>query len=299
MLISGEIDRRTGLSVAAVLAAALIWSSSFAVTKVVLAEVPPMTVGALRFVLAAAILGLVLHTRRDIRLPTPQQRIRLGGAGLLGITIYFALENAGVDLASATDATLIVAAYPIITMVPEILCGRARFSATRFAGMLVAIAGVWLVVRGQTGAGGDHHLLGVVMLLAGGVVWAVYNLVAQRDDSGASPIVVTYYQTLAGAGGFVLLSLFEADRWSVPSGANLMRIGFLAALCSVAAFLLYNYGLRRLDASAAVNLLNIVPVAGLAWAVLLAGETLNLVQVLGGAVVLVGVTMGLHRKAGT
>lgn len=299
MLISGEIDRRTGLSVAAVLAAALIWSSSFAVTKVVLAEVPPMTVGALRFVLAAAILGLVVHTRRDIRLPTPQQRIRLGGAGLLGITIYFALENAGVDLASATDATLIVAAYPIITMVPEILCGRARFSATRFAGMLVAIAGVWLVVRGQTGAGGDHHLLGVVMLLAGGVVWAVYNLVAQRDDSGASPIVVTYYQTLAGAGGFVLLSLFEADRWSVPSGANLMRIGFLAALCSVAAFLLYNYGLGRLDPSAAVNLLNIVPVAGLAWAVLLAGETLNLVQVLGGAVVLVGVTMGLHRKSGT
>lgn len=299
MLISGEIDRRTGLSVAAVLAAALIWSSSFAVTKVVLAEVPPMTVGALRFVLAAAILGLMVHTRRDVRLPTPRQRMRLGGAGLLGITIYFALENAGVDLASATDATLIVAAYPIITMVPEILCGRARFSATRFAGMLVAIAGVWLVVRGQAGAGGDHHLLGVVMLLAGGVVWAVYNLVAQRDDSGASPIVVTYYQTLAGAGGFVLLSMFEADRWSVPSGANLMRIGFLAALCSVAAFLLYNYGLRRLDPSAAVNLLNIVPVAGLAWAVLLAGETLNLVQVLGGAVVLVGVTMGLHRKSST
>jgi drug/metabolite transporter (DMT)-like permease len=289
--------RRLGLSVAAVIAAALIWSSSFAVTKVALSEIPPMTIGALRFVLAAAILAVVVHTRRDRRLPSPRQRLFIGFAGFLGITVYFALENVGVDWATASDATLIVASYPIITLVLEILFGRARFSVVRFAGMLVAIAGVWLVVRGQTGGGGENHLWGDLILIAGGVVWAVYNLVARRDDSGASPIVITYYQTLAGAGGFVLLALPEAGRWSVPSGGNLLRIGFLAAFCSVAAFLLYNYGLRRLEPSVAVNLLNIVPVAGLGWAVLLAGETLNLLQVLGGAVVIVGVTLGIYRKS--
>lgn len=296
--LEGSADRRrSGRSVAAILAAALIWSSSFAVTKLALAEIPPMTVGALRFVLAAVILGLVVHCRRDKRLPSPRQRLFIGFAGLLGITLYFALENVGVDWASASDATLIVASYPIITLVLEILFGRAGFSAIRFAGMVVAIAGVWLVVRGQTGGGGEHQLWGDLILIAGGVVWAVYNLVAQRDESGASPIVITYYQTLAGAGGFVLLSLFEADRWSVPSGGNLVRIGFLSALCSVAAFLLYNHGLRRLEPSVAVNLLNIVPVAGLGWAVLLAGETLTLPQLLGGCVVIVGVTLGSYRKS--
>ncbi|WP_280341725.1 DMT family transporter [Nocardia neocaledoniensis] len=297
MQITAPVDRRVGLSAAAVLAAALIWSSSFAVTKVVLAEVPPLTVGALRFGFAAAILGVLVRVRRDRRTLTRRQRIRIGGAGVLGITVYFAVENVGVDLATASDATLIVAAYPIITMVPEILCGRARFSAIRFAGTLVAIGGVWLVVRGAAGAGGGHHLLGDAILLAGGIVWALYNFVAKRDDSGASAIVVTYYQTLAGACGFALLAMSEADSWSVPSGANLARIAFLAALCSVAAFLLYNHGLRGLDPSAAVNLLNIVPVAGLAWAVLLAGERLNPAQVLGGAIVIVGVMMGLHRNA--
>jgi drug/metabolite transporter (DMT)-like permease len=280
-----------GLSVAAVLAAALIWSSSFAVTKVVLAEVPPMTLGAIRFVVAALVLGVVVHAGGR-RLPAPRQRLSLGFAGLLGITAYFALENAGVDLATASDATLIVAAYPIITLA---LSGRAAFSPVRLIGMLVAIAGVWLVVRGQTG-GGEHRLWGDVLLVAGGLAWAVYNLVVRRDGSGASPIVVTYYQTLAGAGGFVLLSLTEVDRWSVPAGGTLLRIGFLAVFCSVAAFLLYNHGLRGLEPSVAVNLLTIVPVAGLGWAVLLAGETLGLAQVLGGAVVLIGVTLGSRRK---
>jgi drug/metabolite transporter (DMT)-like permease len=296
---TGAARRGLGLSVAAILAAALIWSSSFAVTKVALAEIPPMTIGAMRFLLATVVLGVVVHTGRDRRLPSPGQRLFIGFAGLLGITAYFALENVGVDLATASDATLIVASYPIITLVLEILCGRATFSPVRLIGMLVAVTGVWLVVQGQTGGGGEHHLRGDLILIAGGVVWAVYNLVAQRDDSGASPIVVTYYQALAGAGGFVLLSLTEVDRWSVPTEGNLLRIGFLAALCSVAAFLLYNYGLRHLEPSVAVNLLNIVPVAGLGWAVLLAGETLNFLQVLGGAIVIVGVTLGIYRKSNT
>ncbi|MDQ7803188.1 DMT family transporter [Amycolatopsis sp. A133] len=281
---------RRGLAVAAVLGAALIWSSSFAVTKVVLAEVPPMTLGALRFVLAALILAVAVHAGPERRrLPAPRERLFIGLAGLLGITAYFALENVGVDLASASDATLIVASYPILTLV---LSGRTVFSPVRLTGMLVAVAGVWLVVRGD----GSHSLWGDVFLIAGGVAWAAYNLLARRDGSGASPIVVTYYQTLAGAAGFVLLSLSEVDRWSVPSGANVLRIGFLAGLCSVAGFLLYNHGLRRLEASVAVNLLNVVPVAGLGWAVVLAGERLTLVQVLGGAVVIAGVTLGLHRR---
>ncbi|SEF34214.1 Permease of the drug/metabolite transporter (DMT) superfamily [Amycolatopsis pretoriensis] len=281
------ITETRGLSVAAVLAAALIWSSSFAVTKVVLAEVPPMTLGALRFVLAAAVLGVAAR-----RFPRPplRDRLSMGFAGLLGITAYFALENAGVDLATASDATLIVAAYPIITLV---LSGRAAFSPVRLAGMLLALAGVWLVVREQSGG---HRLWGDLLLVAGGFAWAAYNLVVRRDRSGASPIVVTYYQTLAGAGGFVLLSLTETPRWSVPSGGTLVRIGFLAVFCSVAAFLLYNHGLRGLEPSVAVNLLNVVPVAGLGWAVLLAGESLTGSQLFGGAVVLAGVFLGSVRR---
>lgn len=285
------------LAVAAVLLAALIWSSSFAVTKVALNQIPPMTIGALRFVLAAIVLAVLVHCQRGLVLPSQRQRIFIGVAGLLGITTYFALENVGVDLASASDATLIVASYPIITLLIELLWGRASFSMVRLMGMALAILGVWLVVQnGSRTDGGEHHLLGDIILIAGGVVWAVYNLTAQRDRSGASPVVVTYYQTVAGAGGFVLLSLSEVDRWSVPSGGDSIRILFLALFCSVLAFLLYNYGLRTLAPSVAVNLLNIVPVAGLMWAVVLAGESLGPLQLVGGATVIAGVSLGLYRS---
>ncbi|MEV4129013.1 DUF2000 family protein [Nocardia sp. NPDC049707] len=290
--------RERALAVAAVLAAALIWSTSYAVTKMTLAEIPPLTIGAIRFSVAALILAAVVHARRNQPLPTVRQRLVIGAAGLLGVAAYFAVENLGVDLATASDATLIVASYPIITLAVELILRRATLSVVRLAGMVIAIGGVWLVV--QDGSSGDlgNRWWGDTLLILGGLIWAGYNLVAQRDTSEASPVVVTYYQTLAGALGFFAMSLLETDRWAWPSPAALGRMLFLAGLCSVVAFVLYNYGLRGLLPSVAVNLLNIVPPAGLVWAALLAGESIGVQQIIGGAVVIAGVVCGLYQRNG-
>lgn len=284
------------LAVSAVLLAAVVWSSSYAVTKVALTEVPPLTVGALRFAGAALVLGVLVRVRGDRASLTAGQRTRVAGAGLLGITAYFALENIGVDLATASDATLIVASYPVFTLVIEIAARRATFAPVRVLGMLVAMTGVWVVVSAGGGNGGQHHLAGDLILLAGGVAWAVFNVVARSDVDGSSVLAVTYHQTLAGAGGFALLSLLEADQWrDAPSGGTVLRLVFLAVCCSVVAFLAYNFGLRVLDASAAVNLLNVVPVLGLVWAAVLAGEHVGIAQMAGGVVVVIGVSLGLMR----
>src|SRR4051812_18682514 len=80
---------RHGLAIAAVSAAALIWSPSSAVTKGTLPRIPPMTVGAIRFTVAAAILAIAVRSRTDTRLPTVRQRLHIGAAGLLGISAYF------------------------------------------------------------------------------------------------------------------------------------------------------------------------------------------------------------------
>ncbi|WP_234348024.1 DMT family transporter [Streptomyces specialis] len=290
-----SVDRATALAVVAIVGAALIWSTSFAVTKVALDHVPPMTIGAMRFTVAALLLGVAVRCRPGWSPPPPRRRAFMGLAGLLGITAYFALENVGVELATASDASLIVASYPIITLALEFVVNRTGVSPVRLVGMLLAIVGVWLIVQQGADESGGNRLWGDVILILGGVVWAVYNLVARRDGSGCSPLVVTYYQTLAGAAGFLLLSLTEYERWETPPADDLLRVAYLAGFCSVAAFLAYNYGLRRVSSSVAVNLLNLVPVMGLISAVVLVGETVGMIQVLGGAIVIVGVLLGLHR----
>ncbi|MDT0321636.1 DMT family transporter [Streptomyces millisiae] len=284
-------------AVCAVVAAALFWSSSYAVTKRVLEDVGPLTIGAVRFTLAALLLGVLvrLGRRRPAR-PDARQRRLLHLSGFLGITVYFVLENVGVDLSTASDASLIVATYPLMTMLVELFVHRARIPLSRVAGVLLATVGAFLVVRNGAEVGGGSRWLGDVLLLLGGLAWAGYNVLGKRASAGQDAVSVTYHQTLAGAAGFLLASLLEADEWRVPGVTASSLLVYLAVACSVGGFLLYNYGLRQMASSVAVNILNLVPVFGVIGAVVVNGESIRPAQAVGGVVIIVGVALGMVER---
>ncbi|WDV56596.1 DMT family transporter [Streptomyces coeruleorubidus] len=245
-------------AVCAVVAAALFWSSSYAVTKRVLEDVGPLSIGAIRFTLAALLLYVLVRTNRHHRpaRPDTRQRRQLYLSGFLGITVYFVLENVGVDLSTASDASLIVATYPLMTMLLELVVFRTRMPLPRVAGVLLATVGAFLVVRNGAQVGGGSRWLGDILLLLGGLAWAGYNVLGKRASTGQDAVGVTYYQTLAGAAGFLLASLLEAGDWRTPDATASSLLVYLAVACSVGGFLLYNYGLRRMASSVAVNILN-------------------------------------------
>ncbi|SOR84400.1 putative inner membrane transporter yiJE [Streptomyces chartreusis NRRL 3882] len=276
------------------MAAALFWSSSYAVTKQVLKDVGPLSIGAIRFTLAALLLGVMVRLRphRPAR-PGPRQRRQLYLSGFLGITVYFILENVGVDLSTASDASLIVATYPLMTMLVELVVFRTRMPLPRATGVLLATVGAYLVVRNGAEVGGSSRWLGDILLLLGGLAWAGYNVLGKRASAGQDATSVTYYQTLAGAAGFLLASLLEADDWRMPGATASSLLAYLAVACSVGGFLLYNYGLRRMASSVAVNILNLVPVFGVIGAVVINGESIRLAQVAGGVIIIVGVALGM------
>lgn len=286
-----------GWAICAVVAAALFWSSSYAVTKQVLADVGPLSIGAIRFTLAAALLGIMVRMRRKpVARPDARQRRMIHLSGLLGITVYFVLENIGVELSTASDASLIVATYPLMTMLLELVVFRTRMPLLRAGGVLLATAGAFLVVRNGAEVGGSERWFGDVLLLLGGLVWAGYNVLGKYAGRGQDAMTLTYHQTVAGAAGFLLASLLEAGDWQVPNGSASALLAYLAVACSVGGFLLYNYGLRRMTSSVAVNILNLVPVFGVLGAVVINGETVRLGQALGGAIIIAGVALGVIER---
>lgn len=283
--------------IAAVVAAALIWSTSYAVAKRILAHVGPLTSGSWRFLLAAAVLAVVAHARPGWARPRGRQLLLLGVSGLLGITVFFAVENIGLNLATASDAALIVAAQPLMAMCIEFLVLRARLRPIRVGGVILAMVGVVLIVRNGAQAGGTHRYVGDVLMLLNSIVWAGYTFLSRMSSKGIRTVVSTYYQTLAGAAGFLLAAVaVEPGEWRAPSVSTWALVGYLAVFCSVAAFLLYNYGLTGMTASTAVNLLNLVPVFGLVSAVAIAGESVDARQVGGGLVVILGVALGSNER---
>lgn len=284
-------------ALSAVTSAALLWSSSYAVTKEVLREVGPLTIGAVRFTLAAALLAVLVRTvRARPATPDPRQRRLLWCSGLLGITVYFILENVGVDLSTASDASLIVATYPLMTMLLELAVHRARMPLTRVSGVLLATVGTVLIVRNGADVGGTARWWGDILLVLGGVAWAGYNVLAKRSAGAVSALGVTYHQTVAGAAGFLAASLLEIGDWRMPGPAVSALLVYLAVACSIGGFLLYNYGLHRMAPAVAVNILNLVPVFGVLGAVVVNGESLHAGQLLGGVIIIAGVVLGVLER---
>lgn len=279
--------------VASVLGAVLLWSTSFVATKLALGEVPPLTLGAARFLVAACVLGVAVGIVGGVRRPPPKDLGRLATGGLLGITVYFSMENLGVHLATASDAALLVASYPAITMLLEILLYRSRFSPVRFAGVGLAMLGVYLIVGGSPGSPGADRLFGDVLLVATGFVWALYNFSTRGVVRRYPMLTVVFYQTLFGAAAFLPLALLEGGSWRAPPPATVLIVGYLGLFCSLVAFWLYAHGLKGLDAGSAVNILNLVPVFGVLVAVVVLGEPVGVAQLIGGLVVVGGVTLGM------
>ncbi len=282
-------------AVLAILGAILLWSTSYVVTKVGVSDLPPLTFGAMRFVVASVVC-LAFAALGKVQRVSPRDMLQFAIGGLLGITAYFSLQNLGVQLSTAADATLLVASFPAITTILEIAFFRRKAAWTQFAGIGVAFLGIFLVVRQGFSASASNRLLGDVLLLGTGVAWALYNFATRRVVSRYSVMTVVFWQTLFGAAAFLPLAIIEIGAWHLPSLQSLGGIAYLGTLCSVAAFVLDARGLVSLEPSVAVGLLNLVPLFGVLFAWIALGEQLTLVQLAGGLVVVAGVTLTLRER---
>lgn len=280
----------------AVIGAVLFWSISFVATKIAFMAFPPFTLGALRFFLAAFSLGVILVLQKGFTRPSPSDLVRLIVSGLLGITIYFAMENVGVKLATAADAAMIVASYPAITMLLEMAIYRSIFSKVRFLGVAIAIFGVYMIARESSHMGGEHRFLGDIILAATGIIWSFYNFVTRKLVNKYPTILITFYQTLAGALAFLPLAWIERSQWQRPTGSSLLALLYLGLFCSVIAFLLYTYGLKRLTSSSAVSLMNLVPIFGVIFAISFLHEPLSGFQFVGGIIVVAGIMLSVRQE---
>ncbi|WP_418277568.1 DMT family transporter [Isoptericola jiangsuensis] len=281
----------------AVVGAALLWSTSFAVTKVVLDQVGELTLGAIRFLAAAAVLAVVCAvTSQSLRGPVEDHR-NAAALGLVGISAYFILENYGVAMATATDAALIVASYPVITMLGEWIVLRSSPSALMVVGAGVAFLGVFLVAYERAPEPAPDRGWGILLLVIGGVVWAAYNMMSARPASARTRqrfgvLGTTTLQNLWGGVGFCVAALvLPQSATSGVDGSSWVLVAYLALGCSALAFLLYTFGLTTMRPAQAVATLNLVPVFGVVWAVVIAGEQLTWVRVVGAVVIVAGVVM--------
>ena len=173
---------------------------------------------------------------------------------------------------------------------------RERLAARKLTGIAVSIGGVVLI----TGVGDEMTagtVVGDLFIVASTLSWAGYTLLGKRLTPSHSAGVITTASIGWGLVFLLPLAVVEAIVVSAPelSLVGVLALAYLGIGASGATFLLWNHALNAVGASVAGTFLNLIPVFGVAFA-LLAGESLSLAQVAGGAVVGLGVWLAASER---
>jgi len=285
--------------IAAVVASAFVWGTSFAVSKLALRSIPPLSLAWIRFVLASAILFVWLLLRHeDLRLDRRAFGAMVLG-GVLGYTLNHIFENVGLALSTASEISLMMGVFPVLSLLVEALVYHRKFSHAAVAGIGLSVVGVILIVdpRSLGGSIGGRRLLGDGLIILSGICWAFYSILVKNLSKDSSASRTAMFQMLFGS--IVLLPLagaFERPVFPVPATA-VWAVIYLAVFCSVGGYSLYNYGVAGMASTQAVSILNLIPVFGVltSWVVL--HETVTIMQLVGGAIVLLGVLLSLRDSS--
>jgi drug/metabolite transporter (DMT)-like permease len=285
------------LPLLAVWGTVLFWGLSFVSSKTILnTGVPPMTMVAIRFVIATVVLNLLLR-RID-----PKARLRkkdllpLGLSGLFGVTIYFFFESRGIKLTSASHASLIIAVIPVVTLIAEAILFRTRITALTGMGIALSVLGVIAVVYRPGEAHGGGSFLGDLFMFGACISWVVYIVLSKNLHRRLSELAITAYQSVFGTAFLIPLALLEIRQWvpiTLTAGLNLV---YLALFCSALSNFLYVYALSALGPIAVSPYVNLIPVVGVIGGVVLLGERIAWTQILGGVVILAGVLLVSWRR---
>jgi len=299
-------ERSNVAAYVALTAAVLFWGLSFVATKVALETMPTFTLIFFRFGLSGLLFTAVSMMRGGLPRLTRRAHLKLFLMAVFEPGLYFYFETVGLQHTTAPKAALIIATIPVAVLVfARVLIGE-RIRLFSLVGILVSLAGIGVLITGDPGFRWalGNHLVGDLLII-GAVVTAALYMVGARDlGRDYSAWDITCFQILYGALFYAPMFLVEmsAMDWGAVSGSSLLAAVYLTVFATVAAFLCYNFGLTRIQASRASVFINGIPVvtAVAAWVVL--GERLTVLQAWGGAMVLLGVWManalGRPRRVG-
>ncbi len=288
-------------------AAALLWGASPVIMKLLVEEMPPAAVVALRYIIAT--LGLVPFAvpaalRWGRRAPAVAW-LELLGVGLLGSGIGALLFVWAVKLGSPGVVNALSKAQPIFVVFLAAWFLRERVTTLRI-GLIVAMLLACVLIgagefsiSGVSGKALGLRLLGDLLALLAGLAWAMAVVLGKRSLEAFPPVFVAFSRFAVGAvfnsgvafaaGASLSLSGLGTREWGL--------LGGLGLICGSFALVLYYRGLARAEAHVAASLGLIESVFTIILAVGILRDPLNSLHVGGISVLLFGAYLIVSRAA--
>ena len=283
---------------------AFLFATSTVLVRGVHELLPPMGGTFWRWFLAAFVLSFLVWRevvekkeviRNNWRLITILGVFQVGPSAVLFL---------GLNFTSAINASLLNAAQPALTVVPAWILTRDRLTAGQGLGILAALTGIAVMV-----SQGNLELLlalefntGDLIVLVAMLGWAIYAATLHRLTpelgSGVSLFLIIFIGSLTVLPFYIVETIFFRP---VPVTFEAVSvIAVLGVIVSLGSVAMWNAGLRTIGPNRATIFINLVPVFGVALAIVFLGESLFPHHLAGAGLVALGIFLVVklaRRKA--
>jgi drug/metabolite transporter (DMT)-like permease len=271
----------------------LIWGSAYPVIRFgIVAGATPLAYAASRYALSAlAIAGVAAATA------VARPRVRaLGVSAVLGLPIvgtYGLLLYVGEATTSGGLAAILIGATPLLTAVFSlpVLPGES-LHRLGYVGLVVGFVGVTVLVAPPPGVTLASSVWGPVEVLGAAVSFAVGSVLLRRHRPEGETLWGVSVQFAVATVFLVALMPILEPRPTLPlSNGLLLALGYLVVMSSVVGYALYFYLHHHVGPSRANVVAYVNPVAALTIGTLVFAETFHWWELVGFALVIVGLTL--------
>jgi O-acetylserine/cysteine efflux transporter len=275
--------------VAIAVAVQVFWALGFTLGKPVVAHFPPLLMMAMVYGVTALCLSRYIP-----RITTPFWPLFFITAVIAPIQAWFIFS--GLHRLPASTAILVLQLQaPFSVLFGWLLLGE-RPSALRLAGMAISFAGV-VIVAGAPEAASSWWP--VILVASGAAFWAAGQAAARGKVRDGGPTLTAGIAVHAIPQALVASALFEHGQIGAIASAKPADWAIFLAFALLGFVIAYSlwYGLlRRYRVDQVIPFTLLMPVAGVICGGILLGESVSLMELLGGAVILIGLSIVVWAK---
>lgn len=269
------------------LAFAFMWSSAFTSARMIVADAPPLTALALRFLISGLIgVGVALALGQTWRL----SRVQWRGTFVFGLcqnALYLGLNFLAMQWIEASLASIIASTMPLIVAFSGWLIFGEKVRPLGILGLMAGVVGVTIIMGARFSGGAD--LLGVVFCGIGVLALSFATLAVRGATSGGNVLMIVGLQMLVGA-AILCVAAIVYETWEVRWTLRLVLAFIYTTLVpGLAATWVWFTLVNRIGAVRAATFHFLNPFFGIAIAAVLLNEKIGVLDLVGVAIIAAGI----------
>jgi drug/metabolite transporter (DMT)-like permease len=275
--------------------ATFLWGLATVVGRGVYEEIPPFGLSFWRWLLAALVLLPFVWRDLSSKLPLIRENwklIAVLGTFQVGAS---AILLVALNYTTAINASLINAAQPVMTIVPAWLLAREKISVGQGVGIVLGLVGVVIMIsRGNAEIFSSLEFnVGDILAILSVVGWTIFATLVHRVPSELGLTTTLFLVYMFGTIALIPFYLIETT-YSRPVPLSWFTVNvvlLLGILVSAVAVSIWTASVRVIGPNRASIFLNLVPVFGVAMAIVYLGEKIFVFHMIGAGLIAAGMVL--------